>query len=83
MIENKINKPYIYPQKTTARIFKNIRETLIKSFAQIVQSDFLSVCSKNRSNTDVLREFFGHTGGKYASKMCKVIYSVFPYTFNE
>ena len=54
-------------------------ETLIKSFAQIVQSDFLSVCSKNRSNTGVLRGFFGHTGRKYAYKMCKVIYSVFPY----
>ena len=53
-------------------------ETLIKSFAQIVQSDFLSVCSKNRRNTDVLRGFFGHTGGKYANKMCKVSYSVFP-----
>ena len=54
------------------------KETLIKSFAQIVQSDFLSVSSKKRRNTDVLRGFFGLTGGKYAHKMCKVIYSVFP-----
>ena len=54
------------------------KETLIKSFAQIVQSDFLSVSSKNRRNTAVLRGFFGLTGGKYAYKMCKVIYSVFP-----
>ena len=55
-----------------------IRETLIKSFAQIVQSDFLSISSKNRRNTDVLRGFFGLTGGKYANKMCELIYSVFP-----
>ena len=53
-------------------------ETLIKSFAQIVPSDFSSVRSKNRRNTDVLRGFFGRTDGKYANKMCKVIYSVFP-----
>ena len=54
------------------------KETLIKSCAHIVLSDFLSVSSKNRRNTDVLRGFFGLTDGKYANKMCKVIYSVFP-----
>ena len=59
-------------------IHRIIRETLIKSFAQIVQSDFLSVSSKKRSNADAFRGFFGLTGGKYANKMCKVIYSVFP-----
>ena len=53
------------------------KETLIKSFAQKGLSDFLSVSSKNRRNTDVLRGFFGLTGGKYANKMCEVIYSVF------
>ena len=55
-----------------------VRETLNKSFAQIVQTDFLSVCSKNRSNADAFRGFFGQTGGKYANKMCKVICSVVP-----
>ena len=55
-----------------------IRETVIKSFAQIVQSDFLSISSKNRRNADALRGFFGLTGGKYANKMCELIYSVFP-----
>ena len=62
------------PSKTKG----TLKETLIKSFAQIVLSDFLSVSSKNRRNTDVLREFFGLTGEKYAHKMCEVIYSVFP-----
>ena len=53
--------------------YRKPRETLNKSFAQIAQTDFLSVCSKNRRNTDVLRGFFGQTGGKYANKMCKLI----------
>ena len=53
--------------------YRKPRETLNKSFAQIVQTDFLSVCSKSRRNTDVLRGFFGQTGGKYANKMCELI----------
>ena len=48
-------------------------ETLIKSFVHIVLSDYLSVCSKNRSNADAFRGFFGQTGGKYANKMCELI----------
>ena len=55
-----------------------IKETLIKSFAHIVQSDFLSISSKKRRNADALRGFFGLIGEKYANKMCEVIYSVFP-----
>ena len=46
-------------------------EILIKSFAHIVQSDFLSISSKNRRNADALRGFFGQADGKYANKMCK------------
>ena len=64
--------------KSTLADFSQTRETLIKSFAQIVQSDFLSVSPIKRRNTDVLRVFFELTDGKYANKMCKVIYSVFP-----
>ena len=51
--------------------WKKNKETLIKSFAHIVPSDFLSVCPKNRRNADALRGFFEQTGGKYANKMCK------------